>query len=831
MLLEKLIKQAKQDPAKLVAKKPDEDFLPYVCHFDPNTILTKNGELLQIIRITGFGGSSLEPELSSLREAVRDSITESVKDNKVAFWFNTIRRKKNFTPKGKFGDFFSQKVNEAWVESNKWDDQFVNELYITVIVEGLDSSIVNLNAFARSFSYMTTKSLHHRFLQEAHTKLSQTTSDIILGIEEYGAKLLGINEWDGVLYSEPMRFFGKIINLYEERYPLSANDISNDLGSHKLAFGDRELQVLGYKNKNFAAILSLKEYFEVSTASLDRILQLPFEFIVTQSFDFTFSKKDLEPYEYQNYILQISGDEDFRQTIGLADFIDNNRGLSTDYGKLQTTIMMISRSQEDLEKDVKSALEQFNSLGFAMVREDIFLEHCFWSQLPGNFRYLRRQKLIDTNHLAGFAALHNFPTGIIAGNEWGPAVTVLKTVLNTPYFFNFHDGDLGHTVILGPENSGKTVLLNFLLTQARRFNNKLFYFDLSGTSKCFIKALSGRYRSMSEKVQGGEFLQLNPLSLPKNDENRNFLADFFYSLIFSFGDEIPKSEIEFIPQIIERIFTSNANNFSLAVEIFNSPETQNIYEKLTIWNGEGLSHIFGSEGEISWLEQIIAFDLSEISDQKEMLIPVVNYLLYRIENSLDQSPAIIVLNEAWEFIDNQIIGPKMADFLARMRQKNCMVILTSRNIENVDDSGFTAEIKKNLATEIFMPNAQPHQCYKTIFGLNDEELEIIKMMEIAERHFLFKHDGNSVIATINLAEFIEILKILSADEMTRTAMDEVIAANLNEPPTIWLSQLFEILRALENERLAEEKQKLRAAEAEERRLLKRKLEGEFGSER
>ena len=194
------------------------------------------------------------------------------------------------------------------------------------------------------------------------------------------------------------------------------------------------------------------------------------DFFEDLSFDFTFSKKEMEPYEYQNYILKVSGDEDFRQLSGVAHFIENKQGLDTDYGKLQTTIMLISSTREELEKDLKASFEQFNSLGFVVIREDIFLEHCFWSQLPGNFHYLRRQKVINTNRIAGFAALHNFPSGLIAGNKWGPAATVFRTVLNTPYFFNFHDGDLGHSLIMGPENSGKTVLLNFLVTQSRRFS-------------------------------------------------------------------------------------------------------------------------------------------------------------------------------------------------------------------------------------------------------------------------------------------------------------------------------------------------------------------------
>lgn len=832
-ILEKLIqlkKASQQKKSSVAAKLPDEDFIPYVCHYDPNTILTKNGELLQIIRITGFSNNSIISELISLRDTVRDAVKDHVKENKFALWFNTIRRKKNIVPKGgEFKEFFAQKVEESWTKENRWDDQYVNELYITIIVEGLDTSIVNLNSFVRSFSYLTTKGLHHQFLAEAHRTLSLTVNSILKDTEEYGGKLLGLKEWDGILYSEPMRFFGKIVNLYEERYPLAANDISNDLASHKTAFGDRELEVVGYKNKNFAAMFSLKEYFEVSTASLDRILQLPFEFIITQSFDFTYSKKDLEPYEYQNYILQVSGDEEFRQLSGIANFSDSKHGLPTDYGKLQTTIMFISKTRGELEKDIKLALEQFNSLGFVVVREDIFLEHCFWGQLPGNFRYLRRQKIINTYRIAGFAALHDFPSGNIAGNHWGPAISVLKTVLNTPYFFSFHDGDLGHTLVLGPQNSGKKTLVNFLLAQSRRINSRIIYFDFNNAAKCFIKALSGCYYDISHhQMNDQSFLQLNPLSLPQNSENKKFLEDFFISLIAFSKDPVPEGELQFIAPIVDRILVSNAKNFSAAAEVFNSPETETIYQRLKIWNGGKLGYIFGSPNEINWSDQIMAFDLTEIHSQKPILIPVVAYLLHRIEISLTGSPAILVLNEAWNLLDNVVLGPHVSEFLARLKQKNCAVILVSNDINHIASSEISAEIKSNIATEIFTPNTAVHECYKTIFGLNDEEMEIVRMMQDEDRHFLLKRAEDSVISSLNLANFVELQKIFSADEIALTAMEEVIAANTaggtpNPDPKIWLPQFFEILKAIEEERIAEEKESIRKEASERRSAIKKRL--------
>jgi type IV secretion system protein VirB4 len=827
-LIEKFIKKSKTASNKLASKRPDEDFLPYVCHFDKNTILTKNGELLQIIRITGFSNSSVISEIISLRETVRDAILEYVQDNKVALWFNTIRRKKNIAPKGDFSDFFAQKFNEAWIEDNKWNDQYVNELYITIIVEGFDTSIVNINSFARSFSYAATKSLHHKFLLEAHKKLTKITQNIVNQTEGYGAKLLGISEWDGVLYSEPMRFFGKIVNLCEDRYPLAANDISSDLASHKIAFGDRELEVIGDKNKNFAAVLSLKEYFEVSTSSLDRILQLPFEFIITQSFDFTFSKKELEAQEYQNYILKVSGDEDFRQMIGIANFVENATDSLTDFGKLQTTVTIINKNTDALEKDVKRALDQFSALGFVLIREDIFLEHCFWSQLPGNFRYLRRQKIINTSRVAGFAALHNFPSGSISGRKWKSAVTVLKTVLNTPYFFNFHEGDLGHTVVLGSQKSGKTVLINFLLAQLQKVQNKLFYLDFNNSSKCFIRAISGHYYEILDKEnEGAKNLKINPFSLPKTSENQNFLNDFFVNLV-SFS-KLPnlKNEIKFIPQIVERILISDNSDFKSAIEFFNSSETKNIYLELKNLNTQ-FGSIFSSE-TLDWSSSIMGFDLTQIYQAPNLLISIASYLLHCIEIKLNGSPSVIVLDNAWNLLEGSVLATKIGDFLERLKQKNCIVIFVSKATENLEKSEISAEIKKNIATEIFMPDENPHSLLKTVFGLNDEEFEIVKMMSDKNHTFLFKNNEDAVISSLNFSKLVEFLKIFSCDELTQTAMQEVIETNSSEenpnPETkIWLPQLFEVLKEIEKERVATEKKMMLEAAAAERKRLKIRFE-------
>ena len=112
--------------------------------------------------------------------------------------------------------------------------------------------------------------------------------------------------------------------------------------------------------------------------------------------------------------------------------------------------------------------------------------------------------------------------------------------------------------------------------------------------------------------------------------------------------------------------------------------------------------------------------------------------------------------------------------------------------------------------------------YKTVLEHIDDEIDIIKMMEDGERHFIFKHRGNSVIASLNLTQMPEILKILAADELTLTAAEEIMNANKDElgklaEPKIWVPQLFEILQEIQRGQEEARRKALIDAAQEERR--------------
>ncbi|MRK19084.1 hypothetical protein [Pseudomonas sp. JG-B] len=118
----------------------------------------------------------------------------------------------------------------------------------------------------------------------------------------------------------------------------------------------------------------------------------------------------------------------------------------------------------DYLSDAGAAL---SDAGMKWGKEDIGCAGTYYSQLPGNFKYRVRAGEISSRNFAAFSSFHNFPSGRIAGNQWGPAVTMLETTSGAPFYFSFHKPDpdpnaklspdhkeLANTVVIGPGRLG-----------------------------------------------------------------------------------------------------------------------------------------------------------------------------------------------------------------------------------------------------------------------------------------------------------------------------------------------------------------------------------------
>ena len=120
------------------------------------------------------------------------------------------------------------------------------------------------------------------------------------------------------------------------------------------------------------------------------------------------------------------------------------------------------------------------------------------------------------------------------------------------------------------------------------------------------------------------------------------------------------------------------------------------------------------------------------------VIPVLLYLFRRIEQRLDGSPTLILLDEAWSYLQHELFRVRMKDWLKTMRRKNAVVVMATQQISDIANSDIADVVLENCPTKILLPNAEAKNPgsreFYTRVGLNERELEIMQV-SIPKQHY------------------------------------------------------------------------------------------------
>ncbi|MGI4775817.1 MAG: hypothetical protein ACRYE9_02660, partial [Janthinobacterium lividum] len=290
---------------KSLYNSASEDFIPVACHYDEQTLLTKNGELIQTIQINGINSERVSKKLFNLRGMVRDAIRNNIDSNNFAFWIHTVRRKTNLDDSAPYDKILPANIHELWRKKNYWHDKFVNTLYISIIYDSAAMKTTNFRSLINSLFHNVVLDFQDKYLADAHQRLNVATNKILEHLVEYGAVKLGISFDKEHSYSDLLFLYRRIIHLNEDSCLVPISDLSSSLAAHQYAVGSDKIEIINESDKKFAAILSIREYQNVSADVLDSFLQLPVELIATEVFYFVDKRDVKSAFEDQDYILKV----------------------------------------------------------------------------------------------------------------------------------------------------------------------------------------------------------------------------------------------------------------------------------------------------------------------------------------------------------------------------------------------------------------------------------------------------------------------------------------------------------------------------------------------
>src|SRR6478672_2835853 len=758
------------------------DRLPYACHVDASTLRLRDGSLMRSMRLAGFPFETEDDEVLNHLLAVRDVVLRSALNSKAVLYHHLIRRRVEVDLGAVNPDPFSAELDRRWAEKLNQGRLFLNEQFLSIVIRPPRGKA----GLPERLSKLGSKPTNSISGSEA-LELDSATAALSAALQSYGVRVLGTYETSNGVYSEPLELLSGIYN--GEMRPVLLPRPEQDLGQHipysRVSFGLDALEVRGPASRGFASILGIKEYPDASRAGLlDSVLRVPHELVITESFAPIERQTARERIDLSLRRLRSADEGAATERAEMLAARDAVGAGQLSFGDHHLSLLVRANSPEMLESATADAAAALADIGAVAVREDVNLEPAFWGQFPGNEQYVVRRALISSTNAAGLISLHGFPMGRATGNHWGEAVTVLETTSSTPFFFNFHEGDLGNFTIIGPSGSGKTVVLNFLAAQAQKFSPRTIMFDKDRGSEIFVRALGGRY----ERVTRGAETGFNPLRLPDTAVNRAFLRDWLSVLLEVNGAEDETA----IAKAIDEIYAHGPGLRRLRFlrDLLGGgrrPQPGDLPSRLDpfIFEGEHAWLFDNREDELDFGSRVLGFDMTELLEDRRLRTPVLLYLFHRIEQRLDGSPTMILIDEAWKALDDPMFAARIRNWMKTLRKRNAMIGFATQSAADALDSSIASAIVEQTATAIFMPNQkarEEHYCKG--FGLSAQEFEFIRSLPAHSRCFLVRQANRSVVVRLDLNGMPDVLTVLSGRESSVRRLDE-LRASVGEDPAQW----------------------------------------------
>ena len=765
--------------------------LPYARHVDDHTIETRDGLLLQVIRLRGLLFETADTDELNYRKSLRDAMLRAIGSSRFALYHHVIRRRIEVGEGAVFPDGFSQALDDRWTDRLAAKQLFVNDLYLTLVRRPLQG---RLGAADRLREWLV-RAGDRPGAAQVHEKaqLDAGRDALLAALGDYAPRLLGVYDTPNGVCSEPLEFLSALYNGEQRPVLLPRQDLGAYLPYRRVSFGQEtvELGAAGHLPRSFVGLVSIKDYPAFSAPGMfDDLLRLPFELTISQSFAFVERQAALERMNLALRRMRSAEDEALSLRGELAQAKDDVAAGRAGYGEHHMTVAVRGASPAGIDAGVAEVTATLADMGIVAVREEIALEPAFWAQFPANFSYIARRGLVSTNNFAGLASAHNFPRGTASGSHWGEAVTLLETTAAGPYHFNFHQGDLGNFTVIGPSGSGKTVVLNFLLAQARRLSPRIIFFDKDRGAELFIRAIGGRY----DRLHPGEPSGLNPLQLEDTATNRAFLTEWLAQL--AGGADV--ADLARIRDAIAANFEQPPVHRRLRhlVELFRGDQRAHagdLWSRLRPWWGDGeRAWLFDNPADLTDLTaDTVGFDMTVLLDDPALRTPAMMYLFHRVEERLDGTPAIIVVDEGWKALDDEVFVRRIKDWEKTIRKRNGIVGFATQSAQDALESRIASAIIEQAATQIFMINPKARaEDYVQGFGLTTHEFDLIRTLPDSSHCFLIKRGGESVVVRLDLTGEADILVILSGRERTVRLLDE-IRASVGDDPADWMTPLLE----------------------------------------
>jgi type IV secretion system protein VirB4 len=414
------------------------------------------------------------------------------------------------------------------------------------------------------------------------------------------------------------------------------------------------------------------------------------------------------------------------------------------FGYLTTTIVVTDKDPGTARDKLRAIEQVVHGAGFTAIRESLNAVDAWLGSLPGHVYANVRQPLVHSlnlAHLVPFSALWAGPQG--DAHLHGPPLFVAETSGFTPFRFSTHVGDVGHLLIVGPTGAGKSVLLALMALQFRRYDgSQVYIFDKGNSARAAVLAAGGRHHRLGDE----DGLSFQPL------RHIDRAAELSWAFAW-LGALLEQERVRLDPELKERLWSALCSLASAPAEertltgLAVLVQSQLLKDGLMPYTLEGPYGrlLDGAEDRLA-LADLQCFETEALMAEEGAVKPVLSYIFHRLEARFVDRPSLLILDEAWLFLDNPLFAARIREWLKVLRKKNVAVVFATQSLADIQASQIAPAIIESCPQRIFLPNdrAQEPQARSAYegFGLNGRQIALIAHAVPKRQYYLQSRRGN-----------------------------------------------------------------------------------------
>lgn len=397
------------------------------------------------------------------------------------------------------------------------------------------------------------------------------------------------------------------------------------------------------------------------------------------------------------------------------------------FGYLTLTVTILDGDPEHAAAKARAVEMALNAQGLVARTEDLNAVDAWLGSLPGEPYADVRRPLVSTLNLADLLPVSAVWAGLVRDAcLGGPPLAVARTTGSTPFRLVLHVGDVGHAMVVGPTGAGKSALLSFLALQWFRYPDaRVVFLDKGRSARAATLACGGAWRAL----EPGAEVALQPLARVDQPAERAWAGEWI-------EDATAKAGVEITPRLREEVWTAlsaladaplEQRSMTVFCALVQDRAVAAALEPLTLKGPHG--SLLDGAGTALRETCFDTFELETLMATRSALAPVLAALFHELERGFDGRPTLLVLDEAWLFLDDTAFAAKIREWLKTLRKKRVAVVFATQSLEDVAASSIAASLIESCPTQVFLPNPRALEpasapLYQG-FGLNRRQLELI----------------------------------------------------------------------------------------------------------